>query len=283
MLSKGCRLAVCLLILHGPLPLRADEPFQRLGDWQPVFRGIDLLRLEARQPRLMHGYVLRIDLQAPGIRFLATPDNGDKPGHTDGLKTSTFLSRFGCQAAINAAPFSPIHAEEGLPQTISGLTISQGKEVSPPDPKFPALLIRKGLRVQIAAPPFDLTEVETAVAGFQIVLKNGQIITEGRDVHPRTAAGISSDGRYLFLLVIDGRQPGYSLGATTREIGEWLKALGASDGINLDGGGTTTLVLADPDGKPRIVNRPIHAGIPGRERVSASHLGVFADPLPKQP
>jgi hypothetical protein len=35
-----------------------------------------------------------------------------------------------------------------------------------------------------------------------------------------------------------------------------------------------------PDGKARILNRPIHAGIPGMERVSGSHLGIKAEPLP---
>lgn len=283
MTKRARHLTVGLVLVLGPSLLAAQEPFQRLGDWQPRFRGIDLIRLEARQPRLMRGFALRIDLHAPGIRFLATPDNGERPGHTDGLKTSTFLARFGCQAAVNAAPFGPIHAEEGLPQNITGLTVSQGKQVSPPDGNFPALLIRKGNRVQIADPPFDLTDVENAVAGFQIVLKNGQVIAQGRDVHPRTAAGVSTDGRYLYLLVIDGRQSGYSQGATTAEVGAWLKSLGASDGINLDGGGTTTLVLAGPDGRPQVINRPIHGGIPGRERVSASHLGIFADPLQERP
>lgn len=275
--------AVCLGLLSAARPGLAQEPFERIGDWQPKFVGIELLSLEAKQPRLMRGFAVRIDLHAPGIRFLATPDNGDKPGQTDGLKTSTFLRRYRCQAAINAAPFSPIHSEEGRPQTICGLTVSNGQQVSPPEGKSPALLIRKGNRVQIADPPFDLAEVENAVAGFQIVLRKGEVVSGGRDTHPRTAAGVSADGRWLYWLVIDGRQPGYSLGATTAEVGAWLKALGAADGINLDGGGTTTLVLAGEDGQPVVVNRPIHGNVPGRERVSASHLGVFANPLPKQP
>jgi exopolysaccharide biosynthesis protein len=121
--------------------------------------------------------------------------------------------------------------------------------------------------------------VYNAVAGFGIVLAGGETVATGKAVHPRTAAGISADGRYLYLLVIDGRQPGYSEGATTAEVGAWLKRLGASDGINLDGGGTTTLVFAGTDGQPKVVNRPIHAGVPGWQRVSASHLGVRARPL----
>jgi hypothetical protein len=41
------------------------------------------------------------------------------------------------------------------------------------------------------------------------------------------------------------------------------------------------MVIASPDGKPRILNRPIHLGIPGRERPSGSHLGITATPLEK--
>jgi N-methylhydantoinase A/oxoprolinase/acetone carboxylase beta subunit len=58
----------------------------------------------------------------------------------------------------------------------------------------------------------------------------------------------------------------------------WLKRLGADDAINLDGGGTTTMVVAGKDGKVEVVNRPIHLGIPGRERPSGSHLGIRVKP-----
>jgi exopolysaccharide biosynthesis protein len=93
---------------------------------------------------------------------------------------------------------------------------------------------------------------------------------------------VTADGQTLYLLVIDGRQPDYSLGATTGEVGQWLASLGAAEGLNLDGGGTTTLVIAEKTGF-KLINRPIHAGKPGTERVSASHLGLYAPPLPPTP
>jgi exopolysaccharide biosynthesis protein len=209
---------------------------------------------------------------------LATPANDEKPGETDGAKTSTFLRNYGCQVAINASPFAPIHMVEGQPQDVHGLMVSQGEVVSSGGNQ-PALLIDRNNRASIAKPPFTLQNVYNAVAGFSIVLTDGEIVAAGKPVHPRTAAGISADARYLYLLVIDGRQPGYSDGATTAEVGAWLKRLGASDGINLDGGGTTTLVFAAESGDPVVVNRPIHGGVPGWQRVSASHLGVRARPL----
>jgi hypothetical protein len=262
--------------------LLIEGPFERLGEWKPLYQGVEQLDFQVSKPRRIAGHAIRIDLETPGLRFLATPGNGDRPDHTDGLKTSTFLTRHGCQLAINAAPFSPIHKEEGKPQKIHGLTISGGKQVSPPHDNSPALLITNDNKARISAPPFDTKDIETAVGGFGIVLKDGKIQAGGKDVHPRTAAGISKDGKTLFLLVVDGRQPLRSLGMTTQEVGECLFALGAWQGINLDGGGTTTLVVSE-NGKAKVVNRPIHGGlIPGTERVSASHLGIFAPALKKR-
>jgi hypothetical protein len=263
------------------LPPRPAVEFVNGVNWQAPFRGVDVAPLQATQPRLMRGYAARIQATDPGIAFLATPDNGDRPGETDGLRTTSFLKQFDCQLAINAGSFAPVHSEEGLPEDIHGLQISRGQTVSSPDPPYPALLITRDKRLSIEAPPFHTEGVENAVPGFQIVLRQGEVLKTDDKLHPRTGAGISADGKQLYFLVIDGRQPDYSLGASTAEVGQWLQALGAADGINLDGGGTTTMVLRGENGEPQILNRPIHAGIPGRERVAASHLGVKAQRLPQ--
>lgn len=278
------RIAVTAVLLAATIgrTARADGPFTAPPAWKPLFVGAEITDLAADKPRLMKGHAVRIDLTAPGVEFLATPGNGDRPGETDGLKTSTFLKRHKLQVAINAAPFGPIRADEDKEQDVVGVHVSGGKLVSPGQGKYPGLLLTKGNKATIAAPPFDLEGTENAVGGFHIVLKGGEVITGDKSIHPRTAAGVSADGKTLVLLVIDGRQKDFSDGATTTEVGEWLKALGCAEGINLDGGGTTTLVVAGADGAPKIVNRPIHANKSGTERVSASHLGVFARPLPKK-
>ena len=260
---------------------RPAVEFVNCVNWQTRFRGVDVAPLEATQPRRMRGYAARIQATDPGIAFLATPDNGDRPGETDGLRTTSFLKQFECQLAINAGSFAPVCSEEGLPEDIHGLQISRGQTVSSPDPPYPALLITRDKRLSIEARPFHTEGIENAVPGFQIVLRRGEVLKTDDTLHPRTGAGISDDGKQLILLVIDGRQPDYSLGASTAEVGQWLQALGAADGINLDGGGTTTMVLRGENGEPQILNRPIHASIPGRERVAASHLGVKAQPLPR--
>jgi hypothetical protein len=91
--------------------------------------------------------------------------------------------------------------------------------------------------------------------------------------------GYTQDKRYLILLTIDGRQAGYSDGATEIETAQWLLALGAYDAINLDGGGSTTMALSDGQGGAMVVNQTIHGGIPGQERPVASHFGIYAPRL----
>jgi len=61
--------------------------------------------------------------------------------------------------------------------------------------------------------------------------------------HPRTAIGISKDRKKLWLIVVDGRQPGYSMGMSLGELRSFLLELGAYEAYNLDGGGSSTLVL----------------------------------------
>jgi hypothetical protein len=277
-----------LLLVSTLVPIargqEAPEPFRSELKWSALYQGVDHVELSAKAPRLMRGHAVRIDLNEPGIEFLATPPMADKPDQTAGLKTSTFLTTHRCQVAINGSPFSPVRQEEGKEQDVDGLQISKGAVVSKGNGKYDALLLSKKNKAWVASPPFDLKDAYNAVGGFQIVLKNGTVVEKAPDynkgpVHPRSAAGISANGRFLYLLVIDGRQQDFSVGATIQEVGGWLKGLGAADGINLDGGGTTTLVVADPNGKAKVLNQPIN-GKPGVERVSASHLGVFARPKP---
>jgi hypothetical protein len=71
--------------------------------------------------------------------------------------------------------------------------------------------------------------------------------------NPRTVAGVTRDGR-LLLVAVDGRAPGYSAGLDFEEEAGVMRALGARDAVNLDGGGSTTMTIRD-----RLVTRPSDA------------------------
>jgi exopolysaccharide biosynthesis protein len=102
-----------------------------------------------------------------------------------------------------------------------------------------------------------------AVGGRPVLARDSAIAVEAdtsgnagfRGPNPRTAAGIARDGRRLILAVIDGRTQS-DAGMTLRQTAELMLALGARDAINLDGGGSTTMVVADSSGELRIVNHP---------------------------
>ena len=71
------------------------------------------------------------------------------------------------------------------------------------------------------------------------------------------------------MVVVDGRQAGYSEGMTLPELARLFESLGATDAINLDGGGSSSLALSG-----ELANSPIHTSIPGRERPVANHFGL---------
>jgi hypothetical protein len=259
--------------------------------WQPQFVGVGLANVTLRQPRPLRIHALRVDLDAEGLSLVTDKGNGERPLEVDGLKTSSFLVQTGCQAAINATAFWPLHKEDGGEQEIRGLVVSEGKVVSLVDGDKPrsAVVVRSDRRAAIMDPPVETTDVVTAIGGYGDLLRDAAAVVTKEEasfvdnLHPRTALGIDDDGRTLILVVVDGRQPGYSEGVSLPELAEVLRLLGADDAVNLDGGGTTTMVVEEPAGGFRLVNRPIQGGVPGRERVSASHLGVRAAALTSSP
>lgn len=93
-----------------------------------------------------------------------------------------------------------------------------------------------------------------AVGGQPILLRDSTIAgavdsvnnAGFRALNPRTAIGYADHGRRLLIAVIDGRQPKYSVGMSLRDMAQLFRALGATDAINLDGGGSSAMALTDP-------------------------------------
>ena len=211
----------------------------------------------------------------------AEPSNGDAPRETFGQTTTTFVQKYGVAVGVNAGFFSPVNTMPNDPRDLTGLAISQGLVVSPHTSGSEVLLITRSNAVTIAAaPPANYSNVWTAVAGSDLILVDGVVqltncSTSFCGPHPRTAVGVSQDSHFLYMMVIDGRQKGWSDGATLAETGAWLLRLGAWNGLNLDGGGSSAMAKSQR-GAARLLNRP--SG--GIQRVNGNHLGVFAQPLP---
>ncbi|MBA2254220.1 MAG: phosphodiester glycosidase family protein, partial [Chloroflexi bacterium] len=92
-------------------------------------------------------------------------------------------------------------------------------------------------------------EVREAVGGRETLVRDG-VVAEAQgdtwtEVHPRSAIGITAEGR-IVMAAVDGRQPGYSTGARLDELADFMLARGALQAINLDGGGSTGLLVRRP-------------------------------------
>jgi hypothetical protein len=112
-----------------------------------------------------------------------------------------------------------------------------------------------------------------AIGGSPILLKEGHSTPRKCPYsayfcrrHPRTGVGVKPSGRLVFV-VVDGRRPGYSIGMRPYQFARLFKRLGATSALNLDGGGSTTMVVRD-----RVINRPTD---PGGERGVSSALVVL--------
>lgn len=257
-------------------PLRAAVPGELVPQWESFAPGIDYVEGRTGKPRLAF-WALRVDLSNPDLEFVV---NGD----TRSTTISGFVRDYDCIAGINATPFAPVSAVVGEDRTIVGIAVADGFLAAPPNPRFDALVFyQDGSAAIVNQGDLDaetLANLRNALGGFFVVLRDGAIPdrilamdTRRAARHPRSATGLSADGKTLYLLAIDGRRLG-SVGATEEEIGVILKRLGADDGLNFDGGGSTALVLRYPDGKIRPVNIPIHDLIPGKERAVAACLGI---------
>tara|TARA_B100000586_G_C19966429_1_gene365985 strand:- start:30 stop:407 length:378 start_codon:yes stop_codon:yes gene_type:complete len=109
------------------------------------------------------------------------------------------------------------------------------------------------------------------IGGFPELLDSGDpLVTDGPGAdqsfaslrHPRTAVGYDPETRRLWVVVVDGRQGSYSSGMTLAEITAVLSATGAAEALNLDGGGSSVMVVrggtmsrpSDDDGERAVRN-----------------------------
>ncbi|RJE86116.1 metallophosphoesterase [Paenibacillus sp. 1011MAR3C5] len=108
----------------------------------------------------------------------------------------------------------------------------------------------------------EWSDVQVAIGGMGPMIKDG-VVQNGvgpAGVHPRTAIGTKADGS-IVLFEIDGRQPGFSEGVETEELAAILADLGVVQAMNLDGGGSSTLVAKLPgESAARVMNTPSDGG-----------------------
>ncbi|MEJ7832016.1 MAG: phosphodiester glycosidase family protein [Nocardioides sp.] len=99
-----------------------------------------------------------------------------------------------------------------------------------------------------------------AITGNKFLVSDGLIVAEDdREMHPRTAIGIDRETNSVLLLVVDGRQS-FSRGYTMVELANKMIDLGADEALNLDGGGSSTMVARKSNGQIGVINSPSDGG-----------------------
>ena len=154
---------------------------------------------------------------------------------------------------------------------VLGLAISNGEAYSSDSRRRPTLCIGAGFVVirRAVCPAGTLH----ALAGNRVLLEDGRFaVKSGGKLHPRTAVALDGTGTRLWLIVVDGRQRNYSEGVTLAELARIARNAGAHEALNLDGGGSSTLVILDEE-KVQVENSPIHKRVPMWQRPVANPSG----------
>lgn len=214
----------------------------------------DSLNLHKIESSRYVGFILEIP--DPRRIQVATAQNIEEKGDT----TSNIAKANGAVAAINAGGFYDPNGT-GTGRLPYGFILRDGdyilgKDVGPDEDvdfvgfsKSGNLIAGNYNKTQLK----EMGAVEGITFGPPLIVDGKKMITEGDGgwgVGPRTAIGQKKDGTVLFL-VVDGRQPGYSLGATLRDVQDILYEQGCYIAANLDGGSSSTLFY-----NGSVVNKP---------------------------
>ena len=269
-----------------------------LGQTTQPAENISITRQVRRDPP-ERVYWAQIDLANPRVHLRVarggTPEAGEEPWETTLLPVTKIAQREKFDLAVNGSFFVPKNArvifgvrdpyyEHNLAMA-AGWTVSDGVLLSahPVQSDWSSLVLERDGKAfirRLVAPPAGAWEVVSGIA----IVREGKNVAPDDQPAPRTAVGLDAAGKKLTIFVVDGRRPDYSAGLKLKQLGDEMLKLGCDSAINLDGGGSTTMVQRDLNGW-RLVNAPSdgHAlAIPlSIERPVADAVGIVVDPAPK--
>jgi hypothetical protein len=232
-------------------------------------------------------FVAVIDLMHPSVDIVVTQPLAGTACEARPIATDAWAASEKTTLAVNANFFARLEPDC---LDVLGLSMSDTAVISnvraTGDRADPAIVFREDRRAAVGYfKDIELSGVKDAVAGIgasgsepapaTLLVHDGKNLGGTARVaptarHPRTAAGVSADGATLYLVVVDGRQPEWSIGMTLPELADLMIELGADDALNLDGGGSSAFVFTPTDDSKKTQNRPSD----GSFRAVANHLGI---------
>ncbi len=239
-----------------------------------VDEATDIVQFQSANP-LVVAFLAVIDLQCPDLRIVLGAD----------LETKTLTSEFartnGCSVAINGEAGNSPQPGSGFGRW-RGHMVRGGVPVMQEVAQYPRPFLvfdqqnHAALRSADAADRTLPSDPYNVIWGRTDAMRNGEAMdSEYRFNQPRTVMGIDRDGRRLYLLVVDGRQPRHSVGFTRPQVGQFLRAFGAGAAMLCDEGGSSCMYVRQLGG---ICNTPCDNH--GEERPTYTHFGVVTGTLP---
>ncbi|MBA19341.1 MAG: hypothetical protein CMO70_06425 [Verrucomicrobiales bacterium] len=230
--------------------------------------GLEYQYIEIQKPRINRAHILRVDLKNPNIKpsiIVAKDPDGSGPAEAELTNPFKLANKNEVLAFINTNPWDSFPNKEGKrnrnwfegqPVDIDGLAISGGKIRSNTQPRESSLWLNNKGQLILEGKP-ENEESQEAMNGFQLITKEGNIIVSpDNSIHPRTAIGTNKNGTLIWLVVVDGRQKGYSEGMNLYELASLMADLGCWNATNMDGGGSSIMGMVGANGKIKLMNSP---------------------------
>ncbi len=232
-----------------------------------VNEAVSLFLIRKKDPNVV-AYIGVIDLEHPRIKIQITPEKKHK------YLTSVFAEEHNCIIAINGEAGESMAMDCNLGEW-TGNWVVNGKPVLMEDSdKRPFIMFSKNnVAAYSKASVVDVTYSEekfNAIWGRHDILV-ADSIPETNESRPyaRTIMGVNKEGNKLFLMVVDGKRPDYSIGLSYADCAEILKWFGTYSAMACDQGGSSCMYVSTMGG---IINRP--ADSDGSERPIYTHFGV---------
>ena len=215
-------------------------------EYKKIAKGIFIARIENEKLPLI-ATIAKINLKEQSLKIVGTEEErfrlkGSCAGFVEPETTLSFAKRCDTNLAINANFFTFKTSFFDKLYKPLGLFLNNGKLLSSPNEAFGSMTFDKENLASVSDE--DVKNAHFGIAGYNKVIEAGTVILKGksRRIDSRTLIGVNERGDELFILLIDGERKALSCGLALIDAANLFLQLGVFYGIELDGGGSATLI-----------------------------------------
>ncbi|MGC8744608.1 MAG: phosphodiester glycosidase family protein [Verrucomicrobiia bacterium] len=262
--SLNIFLVICLILITGCASLKFNRAFVSFE-----YPGIEY-KLDVKQnPRPLRIHILTISLTNGLYKLdaiIAEDPDGNGKAEAKLTPPLALANATNLVAAVNANAFEDFTLKKGqkpvwsrsLPVDIKGWAFNEIRKASYSENGYASLWVDKNNQIKIGfLNEQESLDCKMAVSGFSPLILNGKVLSNSnKAIHPRTAVGLNRQRNKLILLVVDGRQKGFSEGMSLDELAQYMANLNCYEALNLDGGGSSIMIVRENSGRQIVLNSP---------------------------